>query len=393
MVCAFIQECKKPDWLLFGAVLFLSFLGILNLQSLALSNAEFKTLLIKQVLFVGLGFGVALGISTFDYRVLRTRSALIFLLWLCAVAVLVLPIVFGIRVRGAASWISFLGVSLQPIEFIKIVLLIVLAKYFAGRTQELVRPRHLIASGFYVAVPSLIAILQPDLGAAVLFAAVWFAVVALLGLPVRRIVALFLLFCVIAGAFWIGGLEPYQRERIASFFSPEPHALGAGYQVKQALIAIGSGGLWGRGTQGALHARLGMLPESATDFSFAALVEQIGFLGGASILVAFAIIIFRILRIGFVATNNFSRAYAVGLATLLFAEMTINIGMNVGFLPVTGLPLPFVSYGGSHTIATLLGIGLLESIRRHQPQMLISRGIFEHSAEDFSEALPMHVAV
>ena len=178
---AFIQECKKPDWLLFGAVFFLSFLGILNLQSLALSNAEFKTLLIKQVLFIGLGFSVALGISTFDYRVLRTRSALIFLLWLGAIIALVLPMVLGVRVRGAASWISFFGVSLQPIEFVKIVLLILLAKYFAGRTQELVRPRHLIASGFYVAVPSAIAILQPDLGAAVLFAVVWFAVVALLG--------------------------------------------------------------------------------------------------------------------------------------------------------------------------------------------------------------------
>jgi len=348
----------------------LTIFGLVNLSTLAATESGYLLLFWKQLGFVAAGFGLMALIAFLDYRVLRLRSEVVLAVWAMTLLLMIAALISGARIRGVASWLVVGPVSFGPVEFAKLALIIILAKYFASRAEELAAPRHLFWSGLYALVPAIIALMQPDFGAVILFGAVWFGIVLVLGLPLKRFLVLISIGAVALIFIWSFALLPYQQERVAAFFHPEQDPLGASWQAQQALVAVGNGGWFGRGFTETLQARLGMLPESATDFVFAALTEQFGFIGGLFLIFLIGMLLWRILRVVLQSTNNFSRACAVGIFVLLFSEAAINIAMNIGLFPVTGIPLPFVSYGGSHLLATFLMLGLVESIRLHQPQML-----------------------
>jgi rod shape determining protein RodA len=358
---------RRTDWLLFGAVLALSLFGVANLAAVP----EQHSLFLKQSLFIGMGVVVFFAVSAFDYRILRSIPALSWWIWGGAVALLTFVMLFGRTVRGAANWLYLGPLSIDPIELVKIGVLLVLATTLAKSHSALVFTGRVVLSATIVLVPIVIALLRPDLGSAIVLGALWFFVVVTLGIPFRTTLLLLLLAAVAATAGWTMFLHDYQKERIVAFMHPEADPFGAAYQTRQAEVAIGSAGLTGRGfASGELSAQLALLPESATDFAFASFVEQTGLFGALLVLTLFAFLLARIERVAQMTTNNFSGIFVLGVVVLLTVEVALNVGMNLGLLPVTGLPMPLLSYGGSHTLVTFALLGFVESIRVNQPQLL-----------------------
>lgn len=369
MLTRFLATAFRLDPWLIGAAGLLSLLGLANLWG----SPALAPLFVKQVVFVVVGMLLVVLLAGFDYRWFRSSSIPALLVWGTGVALLVLTVLFSESVRGAANWIFFGPLSVEPVEIVKAGVLFLLAWHFARAHADLVFPSRVVLSAFIVLVPIALTFLQPDLGSAVILAALWFLMAVLLRMPIRVTIGVLVATAGVAAFVWGSALHDYQRERILSFLSPEQDPLGAAYQSRQAVTAVGSGGFFGRGIAADdLSSRLAFLPESATDFAFASLVEQTGFTGLLAMLTAFGIVLFRIQLVARRATNNFSCAYALGLFVLLGIEAVLNVGMNLGFLPVTGTPLPFVSYGGSHTLVAFALVGFLESVRLHQPAFLLS---------------------
>ncbi|OHA52299.1 MAG: hypothetical protein A2991_01060 [Candidatus Terrybacteria bacterium RIFCSPLOWO2_01_FULL_58_14] len=349
-------------WLL-AAIVLLGILGLLNLAAL-----PGPALFLKQSIFIAAGFILFAGFALFDYRILRSTPLVGMAVWGSGVGLLALVALIGEAVRGAQNWIYLGPISIGPIEIVKLGSLLMLAHYFAREHRGLVFPGRVALSALAVIVPITFAFLQPDLGAVALLAMLWFGSVLILRIPLRTVVAIVLLVIFAATFAWGTLLHDYQRARVLAFLHPQDDPLGAAYQSRQAIVAVGAGGLTGRGIFAEdLISRLSFLPESSTDFAFSAIVERTGFFGALLMLSAFAVILWRIGRVAIRATNNFSCAYAIGLLVLLASEISLHVGMNLGMIPVSGLPLPFVSYGGSHLLTTFAALGILESIRLHQP--------------------------
>ena len=362
-----VSSVRRIDWTLLLAALALSGIGLLNLAGVP----QHASLLVKQGIFVVLGIAVFFAASMVDYRTLRSGSAFVWLLWAVGVALLGGVALFGTTVRGAANWLILGPVSVDPIEIVKGASLLALASFFARTHSSLVFLPRVLLSGFIIGIPVVFALLQPDLGSAAVLAALWFFMVVLLRTPWRTVLLLILFAALLMGIGWNTVVHDYQKERLLAFVHPDEDPLGAAYQTRQALIAIGSGGVLGRGFFAAdLSATLDLLPESSSDFAFASLVEQGGLFTGLLILLLLAVLLVRIERVAHAATNNFSAIYAMGLLVLLVLGAALHIGMNVGLLPVTGLPLPLVSYGGSHTLAMFAMLGFLQSIRMNQPELV-----------------------
>lgn len=362
----FAVTLKRLDWPLIGAVVLLQGIGLLNL----LGIPQHEGLLLKQAMFVLLGLFVLVAVSRIDYRVLRASAPMVWALWIVGVLVLAGVALFGTSVRGAANWLIVGSLSIDPIEIVKFGSLLVLAQYFSRAHTGLVFLSRVVLSGAIIGIPVAFALLQPDVGSAVVLVALWFWMIILLRVPFRTVLLLALMAIVVVSVGWNVGLHDYQKDRLTAFINPEADPLGAAYQTRQAVVAIGSGGVTGRGYFAEdLSARLNLLPESANDFAFASLVEQGGLLIALLILSLFAFIFIRIARVVHASTNNFSSIYAMGLLVLLATQVALHVGMNLGMLPVTGLPLPFVSYGGSHTLTAFAMLGLLQSIRLNQPQL------------------------
>lgn len=368
MASIFNTAIKLDRWML-AAVVLLSTAGLLNLAS----APSFLSLFIKQAFFLVLGFSALLFLALFDYRWFRSSPFFGLSIWGSGIVLLAMAAFGGKSVNGASNWLFIGPFAIGPIEIVKLGALIVLARYFAREHKGLVFPTRIFLSSLAVLLPIALALLQPDLGSAVILASMWFFMVLLLRIPLRWIVAIIILVSIVSVFAWNFALHDYQKNRLTSFIYPDKDLKGDAYQSHQAVVAVGAGGFFGRGLFAPdLSSRLNFLPESATDFAFASLTEQIGFVGSVLLLAAFFLLLWRVARVAVTATNNFSCAYAIGLFTLLFTEIGMNIGMNLGLLPVTGIPLPFVSYGGSHILTTFAAFGLLESIRIHQPEFVIA---------------------
>lgn len=280
-----------------------------------------------------------------------------------SVLLLIMVISSSLIIRGVKSWLTFGGISIEPVELVKLALIILLAKFFSKRHVEIYRARHLIASAVYMALPAGLVLMQPDLGSAIILVAIWVAIVVFSGMKLRHFVVLLCIFALLAAIGWYGALKPYQKSRIATFFNPYTDAQGAGYQMLQSMIAVGSGQLIGKGLGYGSQTHLHFLPEAETDFIFAAYAEEWGFVGTIVIVSLFAIVLWRIVRIGMRAQDNFSRVYCHGFAAYIFMQGFIHIGMNMGLLPITGITLPFVSYGGSSLVTLLIGVGIVQNIK------------------------------
>jgi len=354
------SHLRKLDWTLIAVVLLLSGAGLLTIYGIGSpeSLVSFK----KQALFLGLGFFTMIGLSFFDYRIFKNHSFILVTLYLLSLASLVFVLFFQ-EIRGASSWFRLGPLRFEPMEFVKIVIILFLAKYFSFRHIELYRFRHLIVSGFYISLPVVVVFLQPDFGSAIVLCVIWLGIVLISGIKIRQLIILSLITAIFLVGSWFIILQDYQKQRILTFLNPQDDPYGSGYHISQSLIAIGSGGIFGQGSETASQAGLKFLPEQHTDFIFATLAEQRGLFGVSLLLILFALMLWRIVKVALTSLNNFSRLFASGLAVMIFAQVIINIGMNTGVMPVTGLTLPLVSYGGSSLVSIFLGLGILQSIK------------------------------
>ena len=354
---------KKLDWILIISVLLLVGIGLLSIYSSSLGRGDFLNFK-KQVIFLGIGILLMFLFSFLNWRIFRDDPYLILISYVFCLLLLIGLFFFAPEIRGVKAWYKLGPISFDPVEVTRLVLLILLAKYFSIRHIEMYRIKHILLSGFYIFVPVILIFLQPNLGSVLILISLWVGVLIISGIKLRHFLVLvfcgFLLFVL----SWTTVLKDYQKERILSFIQPQlSDPLKIGWSQRQAEIAIGSGGVFGQGFGRGSQAQHGFLPEPQTDFIFAAIAEEFGLMGVSVLLILFSILIWRLIKIALLATSNFPRLFAAGLAISIFSQIFIHIGMNLGLLPIVGIPLPLISYGGSSLIAILIGLGIAQSIK------------------------------
>ena len=356
-----LAPVKKIDWILVGAVLVLCAIGLLTLYSINYGKPGiifFK----KQVFFVIFGFFLMIGLSFFNFKIFKNYSSFLIILYLLGLTMLGSLLIFGKPTREVVSWFKIGDLSFEPVELIKLIIILVLAKYFSLRHIEMYRARHVIASGIYVIIPAILILLQPDLGSVLILAVVWAGLVILAGIKLRHLILVLIGAAVIFSLAWFGALKPYQKERFLTFVNPQRDPFGASYNLIQSKIAIGSGGIFGRGLGQGTQGRLDFLPEKHSDFIFAAYAEEWGLVGILFLIAMFGVLFFRLIKIARRSDNNFSRIFSAGVCLLIFAEVFINISVTIGLFPITGISLPFVSYGGSGLTVNFIALGIVQSI-------------------------------
>jgi rod shape determining protein RodA len=352
---------KKIDYILIISVLLLTGFGLLSIYSFSISGGDFLNFK-KQIIFLIIGIILMFLLTFFDWRAFQQNPYLILILYFICLIALAGLFLLAPQIRGVRGWYKLGFISVDPIEFTKIVLLILLAKFFSIRHIEMYRIQHILLSGIYIGLPIVLIFLQPDLGSALILIALWLGILILSGIKLRHFLILVLCGLLISVFSWSFLLKEYQKERVISFLMPQIEPLGASWSQNQAKIAIGSGGIFGQGFGNGSQTQNGFLSEPQTDFTFAAIAEEFGLVGVLILLVLFAVLIYKVMKIAILAQSNFPRLFASGFAIILICQIFIHIGMNLGILPVIGLPLPFVSYGGSGLIALFIGLGILQNI-------------------------------
>src|SRR3989344_427580 len=353
-------SASSVDWILFFALVPLVGAGLLTMDSFVGADNYFFS---RQLIWIALAVALFFVFSVFDWRFLK-RSDILVSLFAFSVGFLLLLFIVGYVAKGAQSWFRFGAFSLQPSDPVKIIVILILAKYFSRRHIEIAHIRHILVSGFYAFVPFVLVFFQPDLGTALSIFLIWLGMIVVAGVSKKHLLTIFL---VVAASFvflWFFAFEDYQKERIATFLNPLADIEGSGYNVYQSTIAVGSGQLVGRGIGYGTQSRLQFLPEYETDFVFAAFAEEWGFFGVLILFFFFAVVLWRILMNAFYGLSNFEMLFGVGIAIFLMSHITIHVGMNIGLLPVTGITLPFMSYGGSHLLAEFVGLGILTGMKR-----------------------------
>jgi rod shape determining protein RodA len=364
-----IEIYSRYDWSLLLAATALAAMGLLAIYGINVSQgaADFFQFR-KQLIAYAIGLAFALGFAFVDYRHIR---ALALPVYLGGLALLGAVLFFGTTSRNAGRWFVIGSLSFQPVEIAKVILAIFLAAFLASRVHRRLTWQTLGLSALAMLPYTALVMLQPDFGSAMILIALWIAVVLFCGLPKHAWWILLLSFLAAASLLWTVGLKDYQRDRILTFLNPTLDPYGASYNVTQARIAIGSGGWLGKGIGEGSQARLRFLPEASTDFMFAVLGEELGFVGLLVALSLFAFLLYRLIRIGLLARDAFAGILLIGLASVIALHLVINAGMNMGLLPVTGIPLPFASAAASSLISMLIMIGLAESV------VVQSRGVFK----------------
>lgn len=345
------------DYILYGSSALLLFLGMLMIFSTTLDSNN--RLFYRQLVFFGCGVILMWLVSVFDYRKLKKSTAILFVL---INLLLVFVWMFGSQVRGSTRWINLGFFVLQPAELAKIVMVIILAKYLDQQGERLKSFWYVIRSAVYIGIPAFLILIEPDLGSALILLLVWFSMLIFSAMDKKHFLILVLVFAVLAGFSWKFFLHDYQRQRIYTFLDPTKDPQGSGYNVIQSTIAVGSGGVWGRGVGRGLQSQLEFLPERQTDFIFASTAEELGLAGSVIVLSLYAIFLYRLILSAQIARDNFGMYLCIGIFFMFFWQILINVGMNIGIMPVTGIPLPLVSYGGSSLLNSLLAIGLAQSI-------------------------------
>lgn len=334
---------------------------LLTLSLLTLSSIS-EEFFIYQLVWIIVGISLVLILHFFDWRPFVNNSWIIYGIYWASIVLLIITYFTAPVIRGIRAWLVLGPLQFQTAELAKVALVLFLASFFALRHMSIASARTIFFSGVLALIPIGFVILQPDLGSALVLGALWFSFLLMSGLPLRYI-GFFLLLAVILGAVgWYSVLEPYHKERIVGLFNPESDPLGVNWSVTQAKIAIGSAGFFGKGYGQGTQVQLGFLPEAHSDFIFAAFTEEWGLLGGIVFLLLFVYFIFMILKIGMRSNTNFERFIALGTATIFTLHFLINIGSTLGLLPVIGIPISFMSYGGSHLISGFFLLGMVYSI-------------------------------
>jgi rod shape determining protein RodA len=338
--------------------------GVLLAASLVILSAISFHFFVFQMIWIVVGIGLIVGSFFIDIRAIFNAQWVVWGLYAVALALMVLALLASPIVRNTHSWLVFGPVSLQPVELMKVALILLYANYFSRRHMAIARWKNIFTSFLFFVIPAAIAVKLPDLGSAVIFFGIWFGFLLLLGLPWRRVLVAVAIIALTAGLIWTYVLKDYHRQRILGFLYPNQNALGINYSVTQSKIAIGSGGVWGRGYGQGTQTQLGFLSEPSEDFIFTAFIEEWGAVGGIVLVVAFLFLIFQILRIGLLADENFEKFICLGAAMMLGVQFLLNTGSTTGITPVIGVTFPFLSYGGSSMLANFFTLSMVNSIRK-----------------------------
>lgn len=348
------------DWTLLFPALALSLIGILTMSTFG----QGASLAPRQMLWLAIALGVYLGLSLLDMRFIR-RVSVVMALYGIAFALLASLLLFADPVMGARAWFSFGPISFQPADLAKLAIIVFLAKYLSRRYVEIGDFRHLIVSGAYTFALAVLILVEPDMGNAIIFTALWVGMMLISGISKKHLALLGIISLIAASVFWFGGLKPYQRARIVSFVNPTGDIHGAGYNAYQAKIAVGSGELFGKGIGYGTQSKLRFLPQYQTDFIFAAFAEEWGFAGVMLLFSVYALLFTRLVQIAREAATNFDAFFTLGVLILFAAHMAIHISISLGLLPVTGTTIPFMSSGGSHLLLEFAALGIVTSLARH----------------------------
>lgn len=346
----------KLDLVLICVTVLLLSVGLLSLYSLSSSGGV--NYFLKQSIFAVLGLGAMFFAASTDYRHLQKYSTA---LYFATASVLLGVLLFGTTVNGTAGWLSFGIFQVQPVEVAKVTLIIFLASFISKKNSELGEWTRVIASLVLTVLLVFLVLKQPDLGSALVLTAIWGGMILASGLRLKHLIVLGICGALLISASWFA-LAPYQKARIEVFLHPESDPQGTGYNVLQAMVAVGSGGISGKGLGYGSQSQLSFLPEKHTDFIFAVVSEELGLVGALFVISLYAVLLYRIRRIGALASDNFGYLIALGVMVMIFVQVLVNVGMNVGLLPVTGIPAPLLSYGGSSFLSVCFSLGLLLSI-------------------------------
>jgi rod shape determining protein RodA len=366
---------KNFDFWLFGSVVILCIFGIMMIRSAVAGSQGLADLPTRQTIFVGMGIAVILVTSLIDYHYWSSLSRV---MYLGTMGLLIVIFVVGTAVYGSARWLDTGLVFVQPSELAKIVIILVQADFFARSRGEAHNLRWLARSLALTMGIVIWILLQPNLSTSIVMLVLWFSFTWISGLPTKYLVIFGLVGVLLLGVFIglvalgvkIPLIQDYQVARVLNFLFPDPNARhGNAYNVEQALITIGSGGWFGQGYGHSSQVQLRYLKVRHTDFIFSAMAAEFGFVGTVLVIALLIFVILRCLRTARIASDAFGSFIAYGIATLLFFQMTVNIGVNLNVIPVTGLTLPFISYGGSSLLSLVLGIGLVESVAAHHKSL------------------------
>ena len=361
----FFQKFKNFDYILLACIVLLGFISLATMYSTDGGKILFHT---KSHFFKLIIFTIMMLIISF----INIKFWFLFgyLFYVVVIALLVWTYLFGIQSSGSQRWINLYFLNLQPSELMKICIILCLAKYFHRMKLEHVNSVYtILTSLIIILLPMGLVIVQPDLGTSVLIAISGIAVLWFAGINHKYFIYTMLSF-LISLPFIISFLKPYQKLRILTFLNPDRDPLGAGYQIIQSKIAVGSGGIFGKGFLKGTQSYLEFLPEKHTDFIFTLFSEEFGFIGSAFLLIIYAIIIYRIIVIGAVSRSYFAKIFCFGFGSSIFVYITINMSMVLGLLPIVGSPLPIMSYGGSSMLATMIGFGVVMSAKVHSQQVI-----------------------
>jgi len=364
MISRLQNSLVRFDWVLLLSVLALASVSLVVMYGISISRVdstlfEFR----KQLLALGIGLACMIAIALFDARHLRGLALISYSFG----GLLLLGVLFFGHVnRGTRGWYELGSLSLQPVEIAKVCLVIFLASYLVSFVHASLPLHAVFGSFFATALYALLVFLQPDFGSALVLFAIWGGMVMFAGIPWRTLISIIGIAAVVATCTWIFLLQPYQKQRFIAFFEPSADALGAGYNVRQAGIAIGSGGWFGKGIGEGSQSRLRFLPEASTDFTFAVIGEELGFIGILFMMMLYGLLAWRFSAVSKASEDDFASLVLFGAGLVFLIHITVNAGMNLGIMPVTGIPLPFISGASSFMVASFLFIGLAESFAVHR---------------------------
>jgi len=355
-----LLSIRDFDFVLLGFVLLLSAVSVIEIYSATL-HTKYSQFYHAQLIYIFIGLALMFLMSLLDYHILLEFS------WWgygIAIASLLAVTVAGKSVMGARRWINIgHGVHFQPSEWVKLVLIVLVARFFASRGGEKLTWGGLLKAMLLVGVPMLLVLKQPDLGTALTYSPILIAGLLLGGLRARQAFILLLIFGAAVVPIWHKVLKPYQKQRLVSFLDADSDPRGHGYQIRQSLIAVGSGGIWGKGVSNGSQTQGDFLPISYADFIFAAFCEEHGFVGAVLVLLLYFLVLMRLIQNAQTASDLAGSFIVMGVVAVITFQIAVNVGMVLGLMPVTGIPLPLMSYGGSSVLFTFLALGMVMNVR------------------------------
>lgn len=364
-----MKNLSKLDWVMMSAVFLLLIIGMMALWSISFQDSVFNPAnFTKQLVSIFLGIILLFFFAFFDYRVFNYSSTK---LYFGLLFVLAAVIFFGTTVRGTTGWLGVGIFRFQPVEVAKLILIIFLASFLSKKKNQLSMVVRTIVSVILIFLPVFLILRQPDFGSSAIIIGSWIVILLVSGINKKNLLVLVMIGVLSMSSGWFM-LKNYQKERLVNLVQPERDPQGTGYNVLQSIIAVGSGGILGRGLGHGSQSQLNFLPEKHTDFIFAVITEELGFLGALAVLVLFGIILFRAKEISRLARDNFGYLLSAGIMAVIFLQVLVNIGMNIGIMPVTGVPLPFLSFGGSSMVTILASVGILQSVYMRRSEVISS---------------------